>query len=177
MVFVFLFFFPGFALAGGNEGIPVPFVFFQVLNFSLFLGALVYLVKKKVPALLEQRRRDFLEYRKKAMEMEKRHTAECVLLEQDLQNLEEKEKNLNASVAKALRLLEGELKNEGEYWLQNLQRQTEQELKRQQFTEMSRLKNKLLSHVVRNAADQLKEMEEDKILQLNRQIIQKWEKM
>ena len=176
-IFIILFFVPMSASAGENEGIPVHFVFFQVLNFSLFVGALIYLLKKKVPALLEQKQNDFLEYRQKAIELEKKHTEKCAFLEKDLQALMEKEKNLNKSVAKAVNLLEEELKNEGELWLENLQRQVEQELKRQQFTEISRLKNKLLSHVIQKTAGQLKEIKPEEILKLNSQTLQKWEQI
>ena len=174
-IFIILFFAPVSALAGGNEGVPVHFVFFQVLNFSLFVGALVYLLKKRIPALLERKQNDFLEYRQKAIELKKKHTEECAFLEKDLQILIEKEKNLNKSVTKAVHLLEEELRNESELWLENLQKQVEQELKRQQFTEMSRLKGKLLSHVIQETAGQLKEIKQEEVLKLNNQIIQKWE--
>lgn len=176
-IFIILFLFPVTVFAGGNEGVPVKFVFFQVLNFSLFLAALSYLLKKNVPALLKQKQQDFLEYRQKALDLEKKHGEECVLLEKDFQALLEKEKNLEASVTKALDLLEKELNNEKVQWLRNLQRQLEQELKRQQITEVSRLKNEILSHVIQKTENQLKEVKKDEVLKLNSQIIQKWEQM
>ena len=175
--FIILFLSPITAFAGGNEGVPVSFVFFQILNFSLFVGALIYLLKKKLPSLLERKQNDFLEYRQKAIELEKKRIEECALLEKDLQVLAEKENNLDKSVAKALNLLEKELRSEGELWLENLQRQIEQELKRQQFTEMSRLKDKLLSRVLQETKEQLKEIKQEKILKLNNQMIQRWEQV
>lgn len=177
ILFIVLFFIPISALAGGNEGVPVRFVFFQVLNFSLFVGALIYLLKKKIPALLKQKQNDFLEYRQKAIELEKKYIGECALVEKDLQVLVEKESNLNESVTKAVNLLEEELRSDSELWSDNLQKQVEQELKRQQFTKMTRLKDKLLSHVIQETEGQLKEIKQEEVLKLNNQIIQKWEKI
>ena len=175
--FVILFLSPITAFAGGNEGVPVHFVFFQVLNFSLFIGALIYLLKKKIPSLLEQKQNDFLEYRQKAIKLEKKRIEECILLEKELQILAEKENNLDKSVANALNFLEEELRNESELWLENLQRQVEQELKRQQYTEMTRLKDKLLSHVLQETQGQLKEIKQEEVMRLNNQIIQRWEQI
>ena len=67
---------PGVAFAASGEGIPFGFLFSQVLNFSLFVLILVFILRKKLPSFLRQKQSDFLEYRQKAKALEQKYQTE-----------------------------------------------------------------------------------------------------
>ena len=81
-----------------NEGVPWVSVLFQVINFSLFAGILVYLLKKYIPTFLSQKRLDFLEYRKRALALEKQYEESCLKLENEIAELDKKKIELKTDV-------------------------------------------------------------------------------
>ena len=175
LIFLFL---PMWVEAGGAEGTPLQFVFFQILNFSLFALVLGYLVRKKLPIFLQRKKEDFLEYQKKAKEMEKQSQLDYLSLKKELDILVEKEKNLKKSIEKALNNLKEELTEQGKQWRENLKVQATQEFKRQRLKGWVHLKDRILSQVMQQTQAQLKEIKkQDLIENLNYQMIQKWEQI
>lgn len=172
----FLFFSPLVAEAAGAGSIPIRFVFFQVLNFSLFVVALVYLLRKKLPPFLKQKRQDFLEYQKKAKDLEHGHQKDCLLLEKEIKSLIRKQENTQKMVRDALKDLRIEWEKQEEEWLENLKRHVGQELERQKIKQLGDLKTRLLSKVMTQVKTQLQEKEDAEFYNyLNYQGIQKWE--
>ena len=177
-IIIFLFILPVLVWAKGEGGIPARFVFFQVFNFSLFALALFYLTRKKLPVFLKQKQQDFLDYRTRAKELEKQNQTDCLFLEKEVQTLIKKKQDIKKSVAKALKALQEDLEIQERQWLENLNTQAAQEIKRQRLKELSGLKNRVLSKVMRQTKKQLKEMEEEELLRkLNHKVIQKWEQI
>ena len=172
----FLFFIvPVLVLAKGGEGVPVYFVFFQILNFSLFSLALWYLIRKHLPAFLERKQRDFLEYRERAKKLGEQYQKDCVFMEKEVQSLVEKEKNINQSVVEAVNNLKKELETQEKQWLENLRIQTEQEVKRHKLKEVNCLKDRLLSQVMQKTEKRLKETKTEEFTKkLSHWTIQKW---
>ena len=168
---------PVCALAKGDGGIPLRFVFFQIFNFSLFVVALLYLIRKYLPSFLQRKREDFLEYRRKARELEKQHEQDFISLEKEVRLLAEKEKNIEESVTKALNNLKRELEAQEKQWLESVQRQADKEIKLQRFTELNHLKNRFLSQVMQQTKKQLKKGQAERPVYKLSQVIQQWEDM
>lgn len=154
IIFLILLIFPlsGFA---GSEGVPWSFVFFQALNFSVFLFCLCYLLIKKLPPILRQKREDFLDYRKRAVSLEEQNRAESMRLEKEFLVLEEKAKNIQTTAQEAIDDLKKEKQNEYKFWLDNIRKQQEQEWSRQQRKEMNSMKNWILSQVLKETREKL----------------------
>ena len=173
IIIFFLFTIPVWAWAKGNEELPIRFIFFQILNFSVFVVALVYLVRKKIPVFLKQKSEDFLEYRRRAIEQENQKKKDCLLLEREVQNLVEKEKNISQSVTKALSNLKDELEIQEKQWLESLKSKTTREIKLRKFKEFNGLRNRLLFQVMQQTKEQLGGIKKESAIQLD-QIVRKW---
>ena len=156
IIFLILFIFPGFSFAGSQEGIPWSFVFFQTLNFSIFVACLCYLLIKKIPPILKQKQMDFLDYRKRAISMEEKGRLEYIKLEKENLVLEEKEKNIQSTARTALADLKLEKQKEYELWLQNIEKQHQLEWDRQRRNVTVSLKDWILSQVMQNTREKLK---------------------
>ena len=166
-------FFPMHSFAEG-KGLPLAFVLSQIFNFSLFVLALFFLLRKKIPDFLRQKHRDFVEYRKKALELEKSRRANCLLWREKVRALEEK--NLSQAVEKALNNLRKELSLREETELKTLKIKMEREIKRLKIKTAGRLKNRILSLALKGAK---KELQKRKNVpeKLNYQSVQKWGRM
>ena len=176
IVVYILFFLPGVTWASEEGTIPFRFVCFQVLNFSLFAIALFYLLRKKLPLFLKQKQQDFLEYRKKAKQLEQEHQQACLSLEQKIETLIKKQEKTQENVKKALEDLKMELKDQEKEWLDNFKNRTDQELKRQEIKQLESLKTRLLSKVMEQTKVQLEEkVKAGSLDQLSYQGMRKWE--
>jgi F0F1-type ATP synthase membrane subunit b/b' len=165
----------GFCWAGGGGEIPVRFVFFQILNFSLFAVALMYLIRKKAPGYLKQKEADFLEYRKKAMEQEDRQTGACLSLKKEVQGLVEKEKNIKQTVATALDNLKEELETQEKQWSESLKLQVAREIKLRRLKELNGLRDRFLFQVMQQTRKHLAETKEESVIRLD-QMVKGWDK-
>ena len=176
IIIYILFFLPGVAWTSEEGTIPIRFVCFQVLNFSLFAIALFYLLRKKLPIFLKQKQQDFLEYRRKAKQLEHEHQQACLFLEQEIETLVKKQEKTQENVKKALEDLKMELKDQEKEWLDNFKKRTAQELKRQEIKQLENLKTRLLSKVMEQTEVQLQEkIKAGSLDQLSYQGMQKWE--
>ena len=175
MFLFFLAFFTAWAEAG-EGGIPLGFVLSQIFNFSLFVLALFFLFRKKIPGFLKQKNRDFLEYEKKARALEKERKSACLLWREKMQTLKDKEKNLPDLVEKALSDLKEDLKAQEARALKSLKIKWEQETKRLGIKELNRLKTRFLSQVMEEVKKKMTLTEKD-LEKLNYQSIQKWGRM
>lgn len=175
-IIFFLFVTPaGFCWAGGDGEIPVRFVFFQILNFSLFAAALIYLIRKKVPGFLKQKEADFLAYRKKAIEQEDRQTEACLSLKKEVQGLVEKEKNIKQTVAKALDNLKEELETQERQWSESLKLQVAREMKLRRLKELKGLRDRFLFQVMQQTRKHLTETKEEPVVRWD-QMVKGWDK-
>ncbi len=178
IIVFFLLIQPIWSHAGGGDGIPVRFVFFQILNFSLFTLALFFLLRRKLPEFLKQKREDFVQYQRKAKKLEKEHQAICLSLEKKVQVLQNKESNMEQSVVKALNNLKEEMRVREKNDLDNLKVRARQEMERVKIKELNRLKTRVLFQVMEQTRRYLRAPEQAKSLEeLNYQIIQKWGRM
>lgn len=174
MLWVFLFIMPIYVLAKGGGDIPLRFVFFQIFNFSLFAVALLYLIRKHLPSFLQRKQDDFLEYRRRARELEKQHEQDCISLEEEVRVLIKKEKNIKESVANILNNLRQELEAQEKQWLENMEMQADKEIKLQRFTELNRLKNRFLSQVMQQTKKKLKKAQAEEPVHKLSQVIRQW---
>ena len=85
-----------------------------------------------------------------------------------------KQKNIKADVAEAVRQKEKEMAEETENRLKVLKARAKQALKRTRIKEIHQLKAWLLSQVMTQAREQIKTEDPAKKLALNNHIIQKW---
>ena len=166
---------PSVAFAGSGEGIPFGFLFSQVFNFSLFVLILFFILRKNLPAFLRQKKADFLEYRQKAKALEQKYQADNLIWQKKLQSLMNKQENIKADVAEAVRQKEKEMAQETENRLKVLRARAEQALRRARLKETSQLKTWLVSQVMTQAREQIKAEEPAKKSALNSHIVQKWE--
>jgi len=171
-----LFFSSSFVLAGAGGGIPLWFVFFQALNFLGFAFCFYYLLRKKVPPILKQKKQDFLDYRDKAKELEKEHKTTYDQIQHKLKGLIKKEQNLKQTVDNALKKTKEELEKNQLEWMGTQKKLFEQELKRQRLKEISSLKDKVLSQVLKQTKVEIEKKETPTLELLNKQIITKWDK-
>ena len=169
--------YPALALAGSEGGIPYRFVFFQIFNFTLFAFIVFYLARKKLPEFLQRQKSDFLEYKSKAYDLEKKQKSACLLWEEKVQALVQKEKNIDSDVAQALNRLKTEWEIQEKESFRNLKVRLEQELKRERIKALNKLKNRLLSSVMKKTKQRLLELSTSTVEKLNYQMIQKWKKM
>ena len=169
---------PLVTLAGGGEqGIPFGFLFSQIFNFSIFALILFFLLRKKGPAFLRQKKADFLEYRKSAKSLEQKHQADGLTLQKKIHHLTNKQKNIKTEVAVAISHKEKEMTQEMEHRLKNLKSRAEQELKRWHLQHITQLRVWFSSKVMVQIKRQIKEAEPAKKEKLNHYIIQKWEQL
>lgn len=173
---IFLFMVP---LAGAESTgeIPLRFVFFQVFNFSLFVLALFFLLKKKIPRFLQQNQKDFIEYRNKASVLEKQNHSAFLLLEKKVHALTKKEKHIESTVAKALENLKEEWEAREKQEIKVLREQVEQKLRRIKIKALNELKTRFLSSVMQKTKEQVLSAGSEKFEKLNHQMIQKWEQV
>ena len=160
---------------GAEGGIPLSFVLFQILNFSVFTACLFFLLRKKLPEFLQQKRKDFLDYRARAGDLEEQEQSARKVWAQKLHEIEEKEKTLTADVQKALSLLQKEVKEREDQNRQIQEQQNQRELKRVRIKELSLLKNKVLSLVMARAKAEL--TGRPLPARFNEQSLQKWERL
>ena len=154
IIFLTFLIFPLLSYAG-SEGMPWSFVLFQALNFSVFLFCLCYLLIKKLPPILKQKRRDFLDYRKRAISLEEQNRLECIKLEKEFSVLEGKAKNIQVTAQKAIDDLKREKQKEYNFWLENIKKQQEQEWIRQKRKKMASVKGWILSQVLQSTREKL----------------------
>ncbi len=159
--FLILFIFPLFSFASSPEGVPWSLIFFQALNFSIFVACLCYLLIKKISPILKQKQADFLDYRKRAISLEEKGKSEYMKLQKEILVLAEKEKNIQSTAQKAITDLKEEKQKEHEFWLQNMKKQHQLEWDRQRRKETVSLKGWMLSQVIQNTREKLKTWSED----------------
>ena len=154
IIFFSLLIFPVSVFAA-SDGVPWSFVFFQVLNFSIFLFCLCYLLMKKLPPLLKQKREDFLDYRKRAVALEEKNKEECIKLEKEFLVLEEKAKNISITAQEAIDDLKKEKQKAYKFWSENIKKQQEQEWLRQKRKTMTSIKSWILTQVLQTTREKL----------------------
>lgn len=69
-------------------------LFTQVFNFSIFLLAFAFVLRKPVQLLCHQRQKDFLSFEKQVLKLEKQKREEHEKWERKLSDLQEREKNI-----------------------------------------------------------------------------------
>ena len=143
------------ATAGGNAGVPWSFVFFQALNFLTFLMILFYLLKKKLPPILQQKRKEFIAYKNQAGTLEKENREKCFKLEQEVLALDIKAKNIHIEAQNSIKKLREEKQQEYLSWLECIKQQQKTEIERRKKKEIELLKNWILSKVFPLAKERL----------------------
>lgn len=178
IILFLVFLFPINCLATSNGEIPLKSLFFYGFNFFLFAISAIFLVKKYLPPMLNQRRLDFLDYQERAQKLKAQNKSECLVLEKEIQKLIHKTKNLNQSVEQALNGLIQKLEKQENQNLENFNIQIQQDITRQKGEAMRGLKNRFLVKVMQQTKQNLQNiMPEQAQKKLNRQVIKKWEKL
>ena len=89
----FLLVFPFLAYSGSSEFSPQA-IFIQIFNFSIFLFAFLFLIRKPLQTLFHKRQKDFFSFAEQALKLEKAKKAEKKLWDKKLSDLNEKEKTI-----------------------------------------------------------------------------------
>ena len=84
---------PVLAYSAGGEFSPRA-VFIQIFNFSIFLLAFLFLVRKPFQTLFHKRQKDFFSFEEQALKLEKEKQAEQELWKKKLSALEKTEENI-----------------------------------------------------------------------------------
>ena len=85
--------FPFLAHSAGSE-FSAQAIFIQAFNFSVFLFAFLYLVRKPLQTLFHKRQKDFFAFEEQALKLEKEKQTEQELWDKKLSDLEKTEKNI-----------------------------------------------------------------------------------
>ena len=84
------FFLPSYSYAS-TEGFPTKEIFVQVFNFSVFVLAFVFLIRKPLKLFFHKRQEEFFAFEKQAVQLEKEKQEEYQAWEKKLQILKEQE--------------------------------------------------------------------------------------
>ena len=136
----FLLFLPFLAYSASAEFSPKA-IFIQVFNFSIFAFLFLFLVKKPLQTLFHNRQKDFFAFEEQALKLEKEKQVEKAEWDSKLQDLDNKEKNIQkqaqtegerfrAQKQKELTELSRRLRKTSEFFL-NLERE---KLRRESFS-------------------------------------------
>ncbi len=108
----FLLVFPYLSEASSSEGIPVREIFFQTLNFSLFFGLFLFLLKKPVRIFYKTKRKDFLLFEEQAKKQNQEMKASLQKWEQKVKELDLKEETIKQDAEREGKKLQAEKKIE-----------------------------------------------------------------
>ena len=89
-MFLFFFFFPLFSFAA-SEGFPAKEILIQLFNFSVFVAAFIFLVRKPVKVFFHKRQEEFFSFEKQAVQLEKERQKENQSWEKKLEALKKQE--------------------------------------------------------------------------------------
>ena len=80
---------PLLSLCAGGE-MPVSFILFQALNFTLFLLIIIYFLLKKAPAMLKSKQKDYLSMNAKAQNLYQTAQDKNKEIKEKLQQMEDR---------------------------------------------------------------------------------------
>ena len=87
--------------AGGGE-VPVSFIFFQALNFICFLGIILFILRKKGPAVLRQKHKDYLTMKERAQNLYNSACAEQKALKNKISDINKREDKFEEELSEAV---------------------------------------------------------------------------
>ena len=147
LLFIFLFFFMEKALAASSGGIPVHFVFFQALNFSLFLLILWRFILKKAPAFISLKHKDYFLMKEKAQNLYEKSKEEFEDVKQKLFEIEEREKSFDKELQEEFIYIEKKLSEELKLQKKSFEKSFQSSINQERMKFKEILKNDLLREV------------------------------
>ena len=136
----FILSFPFLAHSAGSE-FSAQAIFIQAFNFSVFLFAFLYLVRKPLQTLFHKRQKDFFAFEEQALKLEKEKQAEQKLWDKKLSELEKTEKNIQKQAQEEGERFKKQKQKELEDLAQNLKKSSSfflnletEKLKRKSFS-------------------------------------------
>ena len=120
--FLLLFSFPALAASGV---FPAKEIGIQVLNFSLFFAALIFLLRKPVKVFFHKRQEEFFSFEKQALSLEKDRQKELKLWEKKIAVLKEQEKDIKKKAQKEGEKLISQKKEELESFRARLKKEAD----------------------------------------------------
>ena len=135
---LFVFVFPSFSFAE-SASFPIKEIAVQVFNFSIFVVALIFLVRKPVKLFFHKRQEEFFSFEEQAVQLEREKKKELEAWEQKLESLKEQEKGIQKKAQsegkklvfqkrEEIKNLQNRLKTEAEFFLQLEREKSKKEL-------------------------------------------------
>ena len=142
--------------AASGEGIPVSFILFQTLNFSIFLGISAYIFLKKVPKFILLQYKDYLSMKERAETLYQQAQKNKDSAQKKLSQIKEKESRFDEELKLELKKMEvklnQDLKDQENSIFRMAQNFVDQELMRLKTS----LKNRFLNQVEALCRESLK---------------------
>ena len=98
---MFIFLSPITSWAAGG-GIPVSFIFFQTLNFVCFIAIIAFLLRKKAPSILQQKHKDYLTMKARALGLYDEACAERTVLTKKISDIKKRENQFEEDLSEAV---------------------------------------------------------------------------
>ena len=137
---------PLLSLCASGE-MPVSFILFQALNFSLFLLIIIYFLLKKVPAMLKSKQKDYLSMNAKAQNLYQTAQDKNKEIKEKLQQMEDRFVHFQNELDQKVEEIERNVSKETQVLCENIKRGVQSVVEREVIQIKQELKNDLLKQV------------------------------
>ena len=137
---------PLFSFSAGGE-MPVSFILFQALNFTLFLLIIIYFLLKKAPAMLKRKQKDYLSMNTKAQNLYQMAQDKNKEIKAKLQQMEDQFAHFQNELNHRVKEMEQSISKETQVLCENVKRGAQNAVEREMIQLKQELKDDLLKQV------------------------------
>ena len=134
------------SLSAGGE-MPVSFILFQALNFTLFLLIIIYFLWKKAPALLKSKQTDYLSMKDKAQNLYQTAQKKNKEMKEKLKQMEDRFAHFQNELDQKVKEMEQSISKETQVLCENVKRGVQNAVEREIIQLKQELKDELLKQV------------------------------
>ena len=153
--------FTSYSLAASREGIPVSFIFFQTLNFLIFLGISIYFFLKHVPKFVLRQYKDYISMRDRAEDLYQQTKKNIEETQKKLSQIKEKEVHFDEELHLELEKMEAKLNQELKEQQSSILRMAQNAIDQELIKLKAGLKKKFLNQVEALCRESLKNEEQN----------------
>ena len=147
-------------LAASGEGIPVTFILFQLLNFLIFLGIVVYIFLKQAPRFVLRQYEDYVAMKNRAEDLYQQTKRSIEETQKKLSQITEKETRFNEELRLELEKMEVKLNQDLTEQQESILRMAQNFIDQELIKMRTNLKNKFLNQVEALCREGLKNEEQ-----------------
>ena len=137
---------PLFSLCAGGE-MPVSFILFQALNFTLFLLIIIYFLLKKTPAMLKRKQKDYLSMNAKAQDLYQTAKDKNKEMKEKLRQMDDRLARFQGELDQKVTEMEKNISKETQALCENIKKGVQSAVEREIIQIKQELKNDLLKQV------------------------------